>query len=253
IPLTTLNSLLDALGISPQDFADRIVDKINQYLPIDYLEVEYLLISPQLLGTVLNASSRLHLWNLANDFIPPLVSSLVPQIYPTVRVLFRILDRIISHIDLQALFILQTMISGDIFLPDPTQAQLSHYSIEFNESQTKVPLTMTVAETQTSPNIQVTLENFTNGLNFFIDWYFDAGLEQPFSYFINDFQLYIGRYPSYEMALPEGLIEANVSSITIDIDIYTVSEFSISNILTLSFLTTATIALIWRKRKKKPN
>ncbi len=250
VPLSTINSLLDALGISHQDFADKIVDKINQYLPIDYLELEHMLVSPQLLGTVLNASTRLHLWNLAKDYIPPIVSTLAPQIYPAITVLFKILDKIISHIDIQAQFILQTMITGDISLSDTNQAQLSQSTIEFNESAAEVPIGLTIATTPTNPNLQVTLNNISNGVNFFIDWYFDAGLEEPFSYFIDDFRIYIGQYPSYEMALPEGLIEANVSSITIDMSISGVSEIPVFNFLALNSITIAIIALVLRRKKK---
>jgi len=76
-----------------------------------------------------------------------------------------------------------------------------------------------IDDSPTKTSLKVTLSNLVHGLNFFIEWYFDAGLEVPFSYFIDDFRVYIGTYPSYEMDLPEGWIVANVSSISIDVTI----------------------------------
>jgi hypothetical protein len=217
IPVVQINGLLDRAGVSPQSFVDRIVDKLNEYLTEYYLEVEYITVSPQVIGTVLNASVRLKFWDIAKDFVPLIVSSVAPQFYPAVNTAFRILDRIISHIDLQAVFLVQSMITGDLILSDSIQAQLSQNSIEFNESEVEVPVTLTIDDSPTKSAFQVTLRNLVNGVNFFIDWYFDAGLEAPFSYFIDDFRVYIGRYPSYEMDLPEGWIMSNVSSIDIDI------------------------------------
>lgn len=258
IPLATINGLLDKVGVSPQSFVDRIVDNVNDYLTTYYFEIEYITVSPQLLGTVLNASVRLHFWDIAKDFIPVIVSSVAPQFYPVVNAAFTVLDRIISHIDLQSIILVQTMISGDLAVSDTNQAQLTKNVIEFNESGVQVPVKLTIADTPTNPNLQVTLSSLSNGMNFFIDWYFDAGLEQPFSYFIDDFRIDIGRYPSYEMDLPEGWITANVSTVTIST---TISGVSTSQPTTTSepgygFLAIETIAVIGfilyiRRRMKK--
>ena len=261
IPLAKIDGLLDQVGVSPQSLTDRIVDKVNQVLTSYYLEVEYITVSPQLLGTVVNASVRLHFWDIAKDFVPIIVSSLAPQIYPAVNTAFKVLDLIISHIDLQAKFLVQTIITGDVALADSSLGQLSQSTIEFNESETVVPLSLTVASAPTNPNLQVTLTNIANGLNFFIDWYFDAGLEQPFSSFIDDFRIFIGRYPSLEMDLPSGLIEANVSSITIDMTIEgvttqptstTASTTSQANdgYMIMDILVIFSVLLLWKKRKR---
>ena len=93
------------------------------------------------------------------------------------------------------------------------------------------------SETPASPDLQVTLSNLANGVNFYTDWYFDAGLEAPFNHYIDDFTVYIGRYPSYEMHLPSGLIEANVSTITLDL---TIEGISTSTTTTTSPMTTTT-------------
>ncbi|MFX0173517.1 MAG: hypothetical protein ACFE9L_16620 [Candidatus Hodarchaeota archaeon] len=262
IPLATINGLLDKIGISPQSVVDRIVDKINDYLTTYYFEIEYLTVSPQLLGTVLNTSVRLHLWDIVKDFIPVMVSSVAPQFYPVVNAVITILDRIISHIDLQAIFLVQTMITGDLAVSDTNQAQLTKSAIEFNESSVQVPVKLTIADTPTNPNLRVSLSSLANGINFFIDWYFDAGLEPPFSYFIDDFSIYIGRYPSYEMNLPNGWITANISTVSIDMTITGVSTSQPTSATTTSepgngFLMIETIAVvafilyIRRRRMKK--
>ena len=238
IPLATINGLLDRAGVSAQSFVDRIVDNINEYLTTYYLEVEYITVSPQLIGTVLNASVRLHFWDIAKDFIPVIVSSVAPQFYPAINTAFKVMDRIISHIDLQAVFLVQTMITGDLTLSDATLAHLSQDSIEFNESNDEVPVTLVIDDSPTKSDLQITLSNFVNGLNFFIEWYFDAGLEQPFSLFIDDFSVYIGTYPSIEMDVPEGWIVANVSSIAIDLMISGIPEDSSGTTVTTTAATT---------------
>ncbi len=219
IPLGTINGILDSVGVSPQSFVDRIVDNVNEALTSYYLEVEYFTLSPQLLGPVVNTSVRLHFWDIAKDFIPAIVSSLAPPIYPAVNTAFRVLDLLISHIDLQAHFLLETMVTSTVTLSDTGLGHLSQNNVEFNESSAQVPVTLTIDATPPSSELQVTLSNLANGVNLYTDWYFDAGLETPFNYYIDDFTVYIGRYPSYEMYLPSGLIEANVSSIPIDLTI----------------------------------
>jgi hypothetical protein len=219
IPLGTINGMLDAVGVSPQSFVDRIVDNVNEVLTSYYLEVEYFTLSPQLLGPVLDTSVRLHFWDIAKDFVPAIVSSLAPPIYPAVNTVFRVLDLMISHIDLQAQFLLETMVTSDVAMSDSSLGILNQEKIEFNESSAQVPLLLTIDETPKTPDLKITISNLVNGVNYFTDWYFDAGLEAPFNYYIDDFRVNIGRYPSYEMQLPSGLIEANVSIITIDLTI----------------------------------
>ena len=240
IPVVQINGLLDQVGVSPQSFVDRIVDKLNQYLTEYYLEVEYITVSPQLIGTVLNASVRLHFWDIAKDFVPLIVSSVAPQFYPAVNTAFRVLDMIISHIDLQAVFLVQTMITGDLSLSETRQASLSQNTIEFNESDVEVPVTLTIDDYPTTPDMQITLSNLVSGLNFFIDWYFDAGLEAPFSFFIDDFRVYIGRYPSYQMDLPGDWIVANVSSITVDLQVTGISTLPEDSTGTMETTPTST-------------
>ncbi len=242
IPLGTINGVLDSAGVSPQSFVDRIVDDVNEVLTSYYLEVESFTLSPQLLGPVVDTSVRLHFWDIAKDFIPAIVSSLAPPIYPAINTVFRVLDLLISHIDLQAHFVLETMVSSDVTLSDSSLGHLSQNSIEFNESSAEVPITLTIDDTPSTSDFQMTLSNLANGVNFYTDWNFDAGLEAPFNYFIDDFTVNIGRYPSYEMHLPSGLIQANVTTIPINLSIEGIPTTTTSQIPTTTTTTTTTQA-----------
>ncbi|MHA1979100.1 MAG: hypothetical protein ACW98I_19505 [Candidatus Hodarchaeales archaeon] len=227
IPLGQINSLLDSLGVSPQDLGERIADKANRYLSIFYLEIDDITISPVLLGQILEASLRLHLWEIMKDSIPTVVNILAPEFGPAVEIAFWVLDWLISYIDLRAEFNLFATVQGDLAVSDPSQASLSDQVIIFDDSGATVTVPLDVDDNPTNPNFVLTMSNFANGLNFFIDWFFEAGLETPFDDYIPDFGVSLGKFPNYQATLPEGLISANVTTIPLAISIEGISSSTI--------------------------
>jgi len=139
---------------------------------------------------------------------------------------------------------LHSIVKGELTTMNSKQLKLSCYEIEFNETDIGVPMTVTVDSSPTIHNMQVIQSGSVNGVNFYIDWYFDTGLEMLFSKFIVDFSISIGRYPSYEMTATEGLIKAKVTSISIDLDINSVTTSASGTTTTTTIVASVQVKMV---------
>ncbi len=199
IPLGTIGAFLDALGFGSYEKNDvSIIDK--------YFDLTYLMIKPSFIGTLVNASLELQIWDLVRD--------LLLVYYPPSEPVLRAINFFIDTITLSINPIIEGVVRASVTSSTPG-VSLNASKLTFTQDTKFNIIEVSLDSSFSAPSLTLNFENITYDLDFSTDWSLSVNFRFPLKILISGVTWDIGTFPTYSASIfesPSGAVTLPVGS-----------------------------------------